>query len=228
MEIWNQLVNGMTWLLVFFYGWTKTVGIPSYGVAIILLTITVKMVLLPLTIKQMRSMKITQQLQPKIKEIQEKHKDPQKAQAAMMELYKQYGANPLAGCLPILLQMPVLIGLYQSLNEFKFKGGFLWLESLKNPDPWYILPLLAGVTTFLLQRMTTNMQDQTQRTMLYVMPVFIGWLTINFPSGLGVYWVASNIVSAIQQFFINRMPIGEPLKEEVVVDEGNRKKRKNN
>lgn len=230
MGIWDQLIAGMTWLLQFFYGWTKAVGVPNYGIAIILLTITVKMVLFPLTVKQMRSMKITQQLQPKIKEIQERHKDPQKAQMAMMELYKQYGASPLAGCLPLLLQMPVLIGLYSTLNKFKFPehAGFLWISNLKDPDPWYILPVLAGATTFLVQWMTTNMQDQTQRTMLYVMPVFIGWLTIKFPSGLGLYWVVSNIVSAIQQYFINRMPIGEPLKEEVVIDEGNRKKRKNN
>jgi len=172
-------------------------------------------------------MKITQQLQPKIKEIQEKYKDPQKAQMAIMELYKEYGASPLAGCLPLLLQMPILIGLYQALNKFEFKGGFLWLTSLKEADPWYLLPVLAGATTFLVQWMTTNMQDQTQRTMLYVMPVFIGWLTVKFPSGLGLYWVVSNIVSAIQQYFINRMPIGEPLKEEAATNEGNRKKRKN-
>lgn len=227
MELWDQLVAGMTWLLQFFYGWTKAIGVPSYGIAIILLTITVKMILFPLTVKQMKSMKITQQLQPKIKEIQERYKDPQKAQAAIMELYKEYGASPLAGCLPLLLQMPILIGLYQALNTFEFKGGFIWLTSLKEADPWYILPVLAGATTFLVQWMTTNMQDQTQRMMLYVMPVFIGWLTIQFPSGLGLYWVVSNIVSAIQQFFINRMPIGEPLKEEAATNEGNRKKRKN-
>lgn len=227
MGIWGQLVGGMKWLLGAFYGLTVDFGIPSYGIAIILLTITVKMVLFPLTVKQMRSMKITQQLQPKIKEIQERHKDPQKAQAAIMEMYKEYGASPLAGCLPLLLQMPILIGLYQTLNKFEFQGGFLWLPSLKHPDPWYIIPVLAGVTTYLVQWMTTNMQDQTQRTMLYVMPFFIGWLTIKFPSGLGVYWVVSNFVSAAQQYFINRMPIGEPLKEEAATDEGNRKKRKN-
>ena len=227
MGIWDSLINGMKWLLEFFYNWTVAIGVPSYGIAIILLTIVVKMVLFPLTVKQMRSMKITQQLQPKIKEIQERYKDPQKAQAAMMEMYKQYGASPLAGCLPLILQMPILIGLYRALYKFNFTGGFLWLHNLQKPDPWYILPVLAGLTTFLMQRMTTNMQDQTQRTMLYVMPVFIGWLTIKFPSGLGIYWVVSNIVSAIQQYFINRMPVSEPLKEEVVVNEGSGKKRKN-
>jgi YidC/Oxa1 family membrane protein insertase len=233
LALWGQLVAGMTWLLEFFYGWTKTMGIPNYGIAIILLTITVKMVLFPLTIKQMRSMKMTQQLQPKIKEIQEKHKDPQKAQVAIMEMYKEYGASPLAGCLPLILQMPILIGLYQTLVKFPFpeNGSFLWLSSLKYPDPWYLIPILAGVTTFLSQWLTTNMQDQTQRTMLYVMPVFIGWITVNFPSGLGLYWVISNVVGAIQQYFINRMPTGIPLKEEAkeepVKDEGNRKKRKN-
>lgn len=229
MGLWDQLVGGMKWLLEAFYSLTVSAGLPSYGIAIILLTITVKMLLFPLTVKQMRSMKITQQLQPKIKEIQERHKDPQKAQMAIMELYKEYGASPLAGCLPLLLQMPILIGLYQTLNKFAFPehAGFLWISNLKNPDPYYILPILAGVTTFLVQWMTTNMQDQTQKTMLYVMPVFIGWLTVKFPSGLGLYWVVSNVVSAIQQYFINRIPIGGALKEETVTNESNRKKRKN-
>lgn len=233
------LVDGMTQILNFFYGLTITIGLPSYGLGIIFLTIAIKMLLYPLSIKQMRSLKITQKLQPKIKEVQEKYKnDPQKAQAAVMEIYKQYGASPLSGCLPLLIQMPILIALYQTLYKFEFPeaahAAFLWIPNLKLPDVFYIMPVLAVVTTYALQRMTTNMEDQTQKTMLYAMPLFIGFLTYKLPSGLGLYWVVTNIVGAIQQYFINKQPLPEidnPVvidKEEVTENEGSRKKRKNN
>jgi len=239
LTFFDPLVNGMTEILNFFYGLTKTIGLPSYGLAIILLTIAIKMLLFPLSVKQMRSLKITQQLQPKIKEVQEKHKkDPQKAQAAVMEIYKQYGASPLSGCLPLLIQMPILFALYQTLYTFKFSvaahATFLynpdwnfWIHSLKDPDKYFILPVLAAATTFALQKMTTNMQDQTQKTMLFAMPLFIGFITYRLPSGLGLYWVITNIVGVIQQYFINKQPIPVVVKEEVTSDEGTRKKRKN-
>lgn len=229
------LVNGMTSVLNWFYQLTG-----SYGVAIILLTVAVKMILYPLSVKQMRSMKITQQLQPKIKQVQDKYKnDPQKAQAAVMEIYKEYGANPLTGCLPLLIQMPIFFALFSTLKDFKIQQGaspsFLynpdwnfWLPNLAEKDPFFILPALAVLSTYLLQRMTTNMEDQTQKTMLYTMPLVIGFFTFNLPSGLGVYWVVSNIVGAIQQYFINRQPLPVLIKEETAVDEGSNKKRKNN
>lgn len=234
------LVNPMTEILNFFYNFTKTIGVPSYGLAIIFLTILIKMALFPLSVKQMRSLKITQQLQPKIKAVQEKFKnEPQKAQAAVMEIYKQYGANPLSGCLPLLVQMPILIALYQALYNFKFPvaahASFLyspslhfWIQNLKEPDKFLVMPVLAVVTTFALQKMTTNVQDQTQKTMLYVMPLFIGFITYSMPSGLGLYWVVTNIVGAIQQYFINKQPLPVVIKEEEVSEnEGSRKKRKN-
>jgi len=229
--LFDALVNGMTQFLNFFYGLTKTMGLPNYGLAIIFMTIVIKMLLYPLSVKQMRSLKITQKLQPKIKEVQERYKkDPQKAQMAVMEIYKQYGANPLSGCLPLLIQMPILIALYQSLYKTTFPqhASFIWIPTLNNPDPFFIMPLLAGLTTYAVSRMTTNMQDQTQKTMLYVMPVFIGFITYKLPSGLGLYWVVSNIVQVIQQYFINKQPLPEIAKEEAATDEGSRKKRKNN
>lgn len=238
----DPLVNGITWIINQLYNFTS-----SYGLAIILLTVLIKMALYPLTVKQMRSLKITQQLQPKIKEVQEKYKkDPQKAQQAVMDIYKQYGANPLAGCLPLLIQLPILWALFTALRNLKIQTGaaasFLWdpnwqllgnpnwhgwLQSLKDPDPLYILPFLAIVTTFGLQKMTTNMNDQTQRTMLYAMPLMIGFFTYSLPSGLGLYWVVSNIVGIIQQYFINKQPLPIEIKEDVSGNEGSRKKRKN-
>ncbi len=228
------LVGGMTWVLERFFDLSG-----SYGIAIILLTIAVKMLLYPLSVKQMRSMKITQQLQPKIKQMQEKYKnDPQKAQAAMMEIYKEYGANPMAGCLPLLIQMPIFFALFSTLRSLAIRPGaspsFLynpdwnfWIHSLKEPDQFYILPALAVITTYFLQKMTTNMEDQTQRTMLYTMPLVIGFFTFSLPSGLGLYWVVTNIVGAIQQYFINKQPLPIVIKEEKAIDEGSHKKRKN-
>ena len=228
----SLFVDGMTQVLNFFYNLTKQIGFPSYGLAIIFLTVAFKMLLYPLSVKQMRSLKITQHLQPKIKAVQEKHKkDPQKAQAAVMEIYKQYGANPLSGCLPLLIQMPILIALYQTLYKFEFPekahAAFLWIQNLKEPDHLYIMPVLAAVTTFALQKMTTNMKDPTQKTMLYGMPLFIGFITYRFPAGLGLYWVMTNVVGAIQQYFINRQPLPEVIKEEIAEDEGDNEKRKN-
>lgn len=227
----SLFVDGMTQVLNFFYDITKQIGIPSYGMAIIFLTVAIKMLLYPLSVKQMRSLKITQHLQPKIKEVQEKYKkDPQKAQVAVMEIYKQYGASPLSGCLPLLIQMPILIALYQTLYKFQFPvkahAAFLWIQNLKEPDHLYIMPILAAVTTFGLQRMTTNMKDPTQRTMLFGMPLFIGFITYKFPAGLGLYWVMTNIVGAVQQYFINRKPLPDVIKEEVAEDEGDNQKRK--
>lgn len=234
----DWLVNGGTQILEFFYGVTKSIGIPNYGLAIIFLTVAIKMLIYPLSVKQMKSMKITQQLQPKIKAVQEKYKgDPQKAQAAVMETYKQYGANPLSGCLPLLIQMPILLALYQTLYRFDFPvkahatflynadWGF-WISNLKEPDKFFIMPILAAATTFALQKMTTNTQDQTQKTLLYVMPLFIGFITYKFPSGLGLYWVITNVVGVLQQFFINRQLGNLVLKEEVSENEESDKKRK--
>ncbi len=235
------LINGITSVLNWLYSFTN-----SYGIAIILLTIAIKMILYPLTVKQMKSLKVTQQIQPKIKEVQERYKkDPQKAQMAMMEIYKQYGASPMAGCLPLLIQLPILWALFSALRNLVIPPGvsdaFLWkptwhilgnpnwhgwIPSLRDPDKLFILPALAIVTTFYLQKMTTNMQDQTQRTMLYVMPVMIGFFTYSLPAGLGLYWVVSNLVGMIQQYFINKQIVPIVLKEEEASDERSRKKRK--
>lgn len=219
----------MVSLINFFYSITTQIGLPSYGIAIILMTIFVKTILYPLTLKQMKSMKKMQLLQPKIKEIQEKHKnDPQKAQIAVMELYKKHGANPITGCLPLIIQMPIFIALYQALNNFKFSGNssFLWLETLKSPDPIYVLPILAGASTYLQQKLsTTNVNDPTQKTMLMIMPVLFFWIASQAPAGLSLYWVVFSVVGAIQQYFINKQPV--ELKEEVIIDEGSDKKRKN-
>jgi YidC/Oxa1 family membrane protein insertase len=213
LGIFNAIVDGMTWLLNYLYYLTVSMGIPSYALAIIMLTVLIKMVLYPLTQKQMKSMIGMQQIQPKIKAIQDKWKgkDPKKMQEEIMLLYKEYNVNPMAGCLPLLIQMPILIALYRSLFTFPYANPahatFFWLANLTDKDPLYILPVLAGVTTYIQSKMTVTGNDPTQKMMLYTMPVFIGWISATVPAGLALYWVVFNVVSSIQQYFINKQTL---------------------
>lgn len=219
MGIFQSIVDGMTWLLNNLYYLTGSIGIPSYALAIILLTIVIKAALYPLTQKQMKSMLGMQQIQPKIKEIQDKwkSKDPKKMQEEIMKLYKEHNVNPAAGCLPLLIQMPILIALYRSLFTFDYvnpaHATFFWLQNLTDKDPFFILPVLAGVTTYMQSKMTTMSNDPTQRMMLYTMPVFIGWISATVPAGLALYWVVFNIASIVQQYFINKQNL--PVRGEV-------------
>ncbi len=182
--------------------WLSTIT-GSAGVGIILLTIGIRGALYPLTKKQTQSMVAMKELQPKMKEIQKKHKDnPQEYQKRVMELYKEKGVNPLGGCFPLLIQFPFLIALFHVLRDFSFEGSdphfLIW--QLNQPDAFYILPLLSAATTFIQSSMTIT--DQSQKAILYVMPIFIGWISINFPAGLVLYWVVSNIFSIVQQYFL--------------------------
>ncbi|MDO7787256.1 YidC/Oxa1 family membrane protein insertase [Desulforamulus aquiferis] len=225
----HSIVNGMTALMNWLYSLTVSIGLPSYALAIVILTVIIKVALYPLSKKQMQSMVMMQKLAPEIKAIQEKYKtkDPQKMQQLIMELYKQHNVNPMAGCLPLLVQMPILIALYRALFDFPFlnpeHAHFFWVESLSQRDPYYLLPILAAVTTYMQSKLTTNAQDQTQRTMLYTMPVLIGWIASTVPAGLALYWVVFNVVGAIQQWFINKDTLH--LKEGVAEVEGSRKGR---
>ena len=198
---------------------TSAAGFASYGWAIILLTIIVKMALYPLTVKQVKSMKAMQELSPKMKKIQEKYKDnPQMMQQKIGALYKDAGVNPLAGCLPLLIQMPILMGMYYSLYNFSYptpeSAYFLWMKSMSEPDPMYILPVLSALTTFLQQKMTTTDSNNPQmKMMMFIMPLFIGWISINFPSGLVLYWVTMNVVQIVQQWWMYRGENTAPKKE---------------
>ena len=190
------------------YSITESLGFGSYGLAIILLTIIIKTLLYPLTAKQMQSMKAMQMLQPKMKKIQEKYRDnPQMMQQKMAELYQNAGVNPLAGCLPMLIQMPILMGMYYALFNFDYGGvepSFLWLPSLSQTDPLYILPVLSAFTTFLQQKMSVTESTQQTKMLMIILPLFIGWISLNFPSGLVLYWVTMNIVQIVQQHWLFR------------------------
>lgn len=174
------------------------------------MTIAIKLVLFPLTQKQMKSMLAMQEIQPKMKYIQEKYKDdPQLSQQKVMEMYKEHGVNPFGGCLPLLIQMPIFIAFYQSLFNFKFvvaaHAAFLWIPNIGKPDPWYILAILAAVTTYLQQRISmVDSKDPTQRSMLYFMPLFMAWIAYKMPAGLPLYWVVFNILGILQQLYVNQ------------------------
>lgn len=177
----------------------------SYGLAIILLTVLVRLILYPLTISQTRSMARMRELAPKQKALQEKYKNkPEEYQKKLMELYKENKVNPFGGCLPLLLQMPVFFALFYALRDFQFgSAGFLWLKSLSAPDPYYILPLISAASAYVQMRMTAT-DVQQQKWMLVGMPIFTGWISISFPAGLTLYWATSNLFSIGQQWVINR------------------------
>ena len=191
----------------------------GYGISIILVTVFIRLILLPLNIKQVKSMKATQAIQPQLRELQKKYssKDQntqQKLQKETMELFQKNGVNPLAGCLPILVQMPILIAMYHAImrtGEIK-NYSFLWFE-LGSPDPIFLLPLLTAGFTFLQQKLmmstNTSLNDNPQmkiqmQIMLYVMPIMIGVFAVFFPAALALYWVTGNIFMVVQTLLINK------------------------
>ena len=211
----EPLVLGFNWLLRALYSM-----IPNYGVAIILLTILVRLVTMPLTNRQMRSMERMRQVQPKVKELQEKHGgDRQKQSEEMMKLYRAEGVNPLGGCFPMLLQLPVFIGLFYALRssiqlrQAPFVG---WINDLSAPEtlftipgieiPVRVLPLVMGVSMVLQQKITpTASVDPAQaRMMMTIMPVMMTVLFYQFASGLVLYWFVSNILAISHQLLIGR------------------------
>jgi len=192
------------------YGLTANLGVPNYGLAIIFMTIAIKLVLFPLTQKQLKSMRAMQEIQPKLKYLQEKYKDdPQTMQVKVMEMYKEHGVNPFGGCLPLIIQMPIFIAFYQSLLHFNFKvvehASFLWIPNIGAKDPYFILAVLAAATTYVQQRVTmVDTKDPTQKSMLYFMPLFMAWIAATMPAGLPLYWVMFNLLGILQQLYVNR------------------------
>ncbi len=207
MGIFDMFIGWLEQILELFFQLSSTLGFESYGIAIILMTVVIKMILYPLTIKQVKSMKAMQDIQPEMKRLQEKHKkNPEMLQKEMARIYKDAGVNPLAGCLPLIAQMPILMGMFYALQNFKYAGdpSFLWLANLSLPDPYYILPVLSALTTFIQQKQTTTEMNQQMKMMMIFMPIFIGWISLTFPAGLVIYWVISNITQIFQQWWMYR------------------------
>jgi len=247
-QILSPIQDVLEHIIIFLYN--NVIG--NYGIVIILLTIIVRLILVPLTITQTKSMARMQKIQPKLKELQKKYKDDkQKLQQETMEFYKKNNVNPLAGCLPLLLQLPVFFALFQALRDpseivtnvlgsFNLYGvanglktglmgfvnsadngitgvanpkyNFLWLN-LNERDPYYILVILMVATMFVSMKMTNT--DPKQSKIMYIMPVAFGFISFQFPSGILVYWVTTNIWSIGQQWIVNKIVNKEKIKREL-------------
>jgi len=176
----------------------------SVGLTIILFTIVVKLFLLPLSIKQTKSSVKMTEIQPKAKEIQDKYKnDPQRAQQEVMKLYKEEGVNPMGGCLPLLIQFPILIALFYVFSTLDYQGAsFLWVPALSKPDPYYILPILSTITTYLsskaMQPAGNSEAAKKTSSMNIGMAIFFGFMSLNFQAALVLYWVVNNLLQLAQ------------------------------
>ena len=184
--------------------------IGNWGWAIILFTLLVKLILFPLSYKGMMSMQKLKDLAPKMKEVKEKYKgDPAKMNAQMMEMYKKHGANPMGGCLPMILQIPVFFALYRVLlNAVELQGApwILWIEDLAQMDPYFVLPILMGISMWFQHHITpNNFQDPLQEKIFKFFPLIMTVFFIYFPSGLVLYWLVNNLFTIAQQYFINHM-----------------------
>lgn len=198
------IARPMLWLLKVFHGWVR-----NWGVAIILLTITVKLLTLYWTHKSMKSMKAMSRLKPKLDAIREKWADDKQRQnMEMMNLYKSEGINPLGGCLPMLLQMPIWMALYSTLSAAAelYQAPFVgWIRDLTAPDPYFIFPVALTVLMFVQAKMSPASMDAAQQKMLqYMMPVMFGLFSLFFPSGLTVYIFTNTILGMAHQLYMNK------------------------
>jgi YidC/Oxa1 family membrane protein insertase len=226
-QIWNLLLQGMVNALLFLY---NVLG-HNFALSVAVFTVLVRLLTLPLTLPAQRSAKVQQELQPEIEQIRKKYaKDKEKQTQAMMELYKEKGINPMMGCLPMLLQLPIMFAFYQSIVKAlantplqmislgKFASAslshlvplgsrFLWLD-LGYPDPIFVLPILVVATTWIQQKMATTPSTDPQaasmtQSMQITMPLMFGFITMSTASGLAVYFVISNLVGIVIQYFIS-------------------------
>ena len=195
------LVKPLLKVLAFFYRLTG-----NYGWSIIFMTFVIKLLFFPLTHKSFKSMKGMQKVQPYVKIIQERNKDNrQKMNEEMMELYKKHKVNPVGGCLPMLLQIPVFIALYHALFfSIELRGApFMgWVTDLSVADPYYVYPVLMGATMFLQQKLTPSMGDPMQQKIMMFLPIVFTFLFLTFPAGLVIYWTVNNILTICQQYYI--------------------------
>lgn len=203
--LWGDLVSVMRTVMLFLSHLTG-----SYGVGIILLTVIIRLILFPLYKTQLDSFKRMQTMQPELKRIQERYKDDkQRLAEEQMKLYREGGVNPMASCLPMVLQLPLIYALYDMLRGFDYSVGglspaFLWLPNLKAVDPLHIMPVLGGLSTYWQTKISMTMQpgtgQQQMQAMTYLMPVIMLYVFWKLPSGLAVYWIVANLMTIGQQY----------------------------
>jgi YidC/Oxa1 family membrane protein insertase len=229
-RLFDPIVNVLGQVLLYFH--EGPLGAP-WWVSIALLTVVVRSVLFPLTVKQVKNMRAMQDLRPEMEKIRAQFpNNRQRQQEEMMNLYRDRKVNPLGGCLPILVQMPIFIGIFYVIREFggykigdrvvppRFdsfhEGGILWFQNLSAPDPTYLLPIISAVTMLAATEITAKNIDPQQRWLMRLLPIGITVFLINFPAGLFVYWITSNLVTLVQNYVIyfhgpgRRPPGSEP------------------
>ncbi len=219
----NPLINILLLLNLLVFG--------QFGLAIILFTVVLRLATIPFTIRQLESTRAMQNIQPQIAEMQKKYKDPKRRQEEMMKLYKENHINPLGCFMPFLIQIVVFMGLYRAFvytvggspeslvglsqrlyplsllqNQIPLNQHFLWL-SLGHPDPTYVLPLMVGLSTYVQQRLSITpnasaQQQQQQQMMTWMVPMMLMFITLNLPSGVGVYWVVTNVFSLFASYYV--------------------------
>lgn len=206
----NSWIPGLKWLTKYLLLGLKFIHkyVGNYGIAIIIITILIKILFWPLGNISYKSMKEMQKLQPKIAELREKYKDDRnKIGQETMALYRAHKVNPLSGCLPMLIQIPVFFGFYNVLLysiELRHSPFFWWIQDLSDKDPFYITPIIMGATMFIQQKMSPPMGDPMQAKLMLWMPVIFTFMFLNFASGLVIYWLFNNIISIGQQYYITR------------------------
>lgn len=201
--LWGSILQAVSHVITFFANYV------GYGLALIIVTIIVRLLILPLMVRQIKFSKSMQQMQPKINEIRSRHKgDNQKIQQETMKLYQEHGFNPMSGCLPMVVQLPILYALFGAIegNVQLSHATFLGIFQLGHPDHTFILPILAGITTYLSSKVMMTGQDTQQKMMLFIMPIFVFFMATRFASGLALYWVVGNLFMAVQSYFIRVRP----------------------
>ncbi len=210
----KAVAKPLFYVLRFLYDYTQ-----NYGVAIILLTCGIKLLFVPLQYKSYKSMQGMQKIQPKIQAVQARLKDDrERLNRELIKLYKEHKVNPVGGCLPMVLQMPVFISLFNILYmtvELRQSPFLLWVTDLSIPDPYYVLPILMGVSMVVQQKIMPTTMDPTQAKMMLLLPVFLTFLFLTFPAGLVIYWLTNNVLTILQQvvtdqFFLKKPAAGPP------------------
>jgi YidC/Oxa1 family membrane protein insertase len=221
-NIFDPLFNLLGATLTTFHGW----GAP-WWLAIIMLTAVVRTFLFPLTVRQVKSMRRMQELKPDMDEIRDKYKDdPQKQQQEMMRLYGERKVNPLGGCLPLIVQFPIFIALYYTIKQFDklesfANGGLFWFKDLTVADPYFILPIAYVLTMMASQELTIRRTAPQQKHLMRIMPIAFGFFLMRFPAALFVYWISSNTITFVQNYFIyHRSPRKDPAEDLAIPDEG--------
>ncbi len=214
-NLFSPVVNVLGVVLLYFH---QTLGAP-WWLSIVMLTVIVRTLLFPLTVKQVRSMRAMQDLKPEMDKVRAQYRDNvQRQREEMAKVYQERGVNPLGGCLPILVQMPIFIGIFYVIRQFggyrvgdrvvppRFEsfheGGILWFQNLSNADPTYLLPIISAVTMLAATEITSKNVDPQQRWLMRLLPIGFTAFLLNFPAGLFVYWITSNLVTLVQNYVI--------------------------